>query len=161
MVGNRRTIDNVGVDEMVENFDEFYEGYYENQFEWYDQKAQSNKKGHRIMKILQISLAAILPVSVSLFPVTSSLFWKTIIIVASVSLIIIESLESYLNYQKKWMNYRTTAEGLRQEEQYFKTKTGEYADADDPERLFVNRVLSLTSQENRYWELTTRKAQEA
>jgi hypothetical protein len=146
---------------MVENFNEFYEDFYKPQFEWYDSKAISNKKYHRGMKISQIVLAAILPVAVTLFPVTSSSFWQTVIIVAAVLLVILEALESYLNYQKKWMNYRTTAEGLRREEQMFKTGTKEYEDAENPEKLFVERVMALTSQENRYWEITTRKAQEA
>jgi hypothetical protein len=146
---------------MVENFDEFYEDFYKPQFEWYDTKAISNKKYHRGMKISQIVLAAIRPVAVTLFPVTASSFWQTVIIVAAVLLVILEALESYLNYQKKWMNYRTTAEGLRREEQMFKTGTKEYEDAENPEKLFVERVMALTSQENRYWEITTRKAQEA
>lgn len=146
---------------MVENFDEFYEEFYEPQFEWYDSKAISNKKYHRGMKIAQIALAALLPVAVTLFPVTSSTFWQNTIIIASVLLIILEALESYLNYQKKWMNYRTTAEGLRREEQMFKTGTKEYEGAENPEKMFVERVMALTSQENRYWEITTRKAQEA
>ncbi|ADD03951.1 uncharacterized protein Nmag_0361 [Natrialba magadii ATCC 43099] len=146
---------------MVENFDEFYEEFYKPQFEWYDTKAINNKKYHRGMKISQISLAAILPVAVTLFPVTSSAFWQNTIIIASVLLIILEALESYLNYQKKWMNYRTTAEGLRREEQMFKTRTKEYEGVENPEKLFIKRVMALTSQENRYWEITTRKAQEA
>lgn len=145
---------------MVENFDDFYE-FYEGQFEWYDNKAVRNKWMHRLMKGAQIVLAAILPVAVSLFPVTSSTVWKNTIIIAAVLLIILEALESYLNYQKKWMNYRTTAEGLRREEQIFKTRTDEYEGVDDPEQVFVERVLALTSQENRYWEITTRRAQEA
>lgn len=146
---------------MVENFDEFYEDFYKPQFKWYDTKAVNNKKYHRGMKISQIVLAAILPVAVTLFPVTSSAFWQNVIIIAAVLLIILEALESYLNYQKKWMNYRTTAEGLRREEQMFKTRTKEYEDVDDPEKKFIERVMALTSQENRYWEITTRKAQEA
>ena len=146
---------------MVENFNEFYEDFYKPQFEWYDTKAISNKKYHRGMKISQIVLAAILPVAVTLFPVTTSTFWQTVIIVAAVLLVILEALESYLNYQKKWMNYRTTAEGLRREEQMFKTRTKEYEGVENPEKLFVERIMALTSQENRYWEITTRKAQEA
>lgn len=146
---------------MVENFDKFYEEFYEPQFEWYDNKAGRNKWLHRAMKAAQIVLASILPVAVALFPVTSSTFWKNTIIIVAVLLIILEALESYLNYQKKWMNYRTTAEGLRREKYMFKTRTGDYHDVDDPERVFVERVMALTSQEHRYWEITTRKAQEA
>jgi hypothetical protein len=146
---------------MVENFNEFYEEFYKPQFEWYDTKAISNKKYHRRIKISQILLAASLPVAVTLFPVTSSMSWQIVIIVAAVLLVILEALESYLNYQKNWMNYRTTAEGLRREEQMFKTRTKEYEGVENPEKLFVERVMALTSQENRYWEITTRKAQEA
>ncbi|MDS0223636.1 DUF4231 domain-containing protein [Haloarcula sp. S1AR25-5A] len=146
---------------MAQKFSEFYDEFYEPQFEWYDNKAIRNKRRHRVIKISQIVLAATLPVSVSLFPVTQSSIWQYTIIIVSVLLIIIESLESFLNYQKKWMNYRTTAEGLRREDQMFKTRTGLYEDADDPEKEFIERVLALTSQENRYWEITTRKAQES
>jgi hypothetical protein len=113
------------------------------------------------MKIAQIALASFLPVAVALFPVTNSTFWKNSLIIASVVLIVLEALESYLNYQKNWMNYRTTAEGLRREEQMFKTRTGEYENINNPEQVFVERVMELTSQENRYWEIITRKAQEA
>lgn len=146
---------------MVENFDDFYEDFYKTQFDWYDTKAASNKRYHRAMKISQIVLAAILPVAVTQFPVTDSSFWQAVVVVAAVLLVIFEALESYLNYQKKWMNYRTTAEGLRREEKMFKTGTKEYEGAENPEKLFVERVMALTSQENRYWEITTRKAQEA
>lgn len=146
---------------MVENFEEFYDDFFKEQFEWYDTKAISNKKHHRLMKISEIVLAAALPVAVTLFPVTTNLFWKYMIIVLSLLLIILESLESHLNYQEKWMNYRTTAEGLRREKQMFETRTDEYEGVDDPEKQFVERVMALTSQENRYWEITTQKAQEA
>ncbi|MFC6965005.1 DUF4231 domain-containing protein [Halocatena marina] len=146
---------------MVENFDEFYDEFYEEQFNWYDQKAKRNKIRHRAMKVTQIVLAATLPVSVSVFSVTMNPYWQHVITAASVLLVILEALESFLNYQKKWMNYRTTAEGLRREGHMFRTKTGEYEDAGAPEEIFVDRVLALTSQENRYWEITTRKSQEA
>lgn len=145
---------------MVENFDEFYNDFYEGQFEWYDQKAITNKRRHRIFEASEILLATFLPVSISLFPVTTNPFWKYTTVGASVLLLIIESLGSTWNFQKKWLNYRTTAEGLRREKQMFRTKTGDYDGVEDPEKLFVERVTSLTSQENRYWEITTRKAQE-
>ncbi len=145
---------------MVQNFEEFYEEFYQPQFEWYDTKASRNKRYHRGMTIAQITLASFLPVAVTLFPVTTSAFWQTAITIASVLLIILEGLDSYLNYQRKWMNYRTTAEGLRREEQMFKTQTKEYEDVDNPEKKFIERVMALTSQENRYWEITTGKAQE-
>ncbi|MFD1514557.1 DUF4231 domain-containing protein [Halomarina rubra] len=146
---------------MADKFDEFYEEYFEEQFEWYDDKAGTNKCYYRVMKILEIILAASLPVAATLYPVTTNPFWKNVIILLSILLIIFEALESFLNYQKKWINYRTTAEGLRREKYMYRTKTHEYAVVNDPETLFVERVMALTDQENRYWEIATRKAQEA
>lgn len=146
---------------MSENFQEFYEDFYQDQFDWYDDKAANNKKYYRAMKAVEIALAAALPIVATLFAGTSEPIWRWAIIAFAALLIIVEALEWNLNYQKKWMNYRTTAEGLRREEYMYKMGTGEYDGADDPERLFAERVLALTSRENRYWELTTRKAQEA
>lgn len=146
---------------MTEHFEEFYENFYKDQCEWYDEKAANNKNYFRVMKLIEIILAAALPVVATIFAVTADLMWRYPIVALAVLLIIIEGIEWNLNYQKKWMNYRTTAEGLRREEHMFKMGTGEYDGIDDPEKLFAERVLALTSRENRYWEITTRKAQEA
>lgn len=146
---------------MSGNFQEFYEDFYKDQFEWYDDKAVNNKNYYRVMKVIEIALAAALPIAATIFAVTREPSWQWAIIVFAALLIIVEALEWNLNYQKKWMNYRTTAEGLRREEYMFKMGTGEYDGSDDPEKLFAERVLALTSREHRYWELTTRKAQEA
>lgn len=145
---------------MTDSFQEFKE-FYTEQFEYYDDTAIDCKRYYRVMKVVEIALAAALPVTATIFAVTAASIWQYVIIALAVSLIIVEGLEWNLNYQKKWMNYRTTAEGLRREEQMFNMGTGEYDGADDPEKLFAERVMSLTSKENRYWELTTRKAQEA
>jgi hypothetical protein len=145
---------------MTEEFDRFYKNYFEHQLEWYDKKAAWNKRCYWSIRGTQIILVSFLPVAVSLFPVTSSLFWKNATIIAFVSLIIVQSLDSFLNTQKKWLNYRTTAEGLRREKQMFKTKTGEYSNIEDPEQVFIERTMMLTSRENRYWEITTLKSQE-
>jgi len=146
---------------MTENFEQFEQDFYEPQLEWYDAKAIRNKRLHRGMKTSQIVLAAFLPVSVSLFPVTADALWGNLIIASSVLLIILESLESYLNYYEKWLNYRTVVEGLRREKQLLDTKTGEYESVSDPEAIFVERVMRLTSKEHRYWEIITQKSQDA
>lgn len=145
---------------MTNNFGDFKE-YYKKQFEYYDEKACTNKRNDRIFKISQIILSAILPVSITLFPVTSSQFWKYVVIAFSLLLLIIESLKSYLNYQKKWLSYRTTAEALRREKQRFDTKTGKYASASKPEEIFVDEIMEIVEEENRNWEIATRKAQES
>lgn len=145
---------------MVKGFDEFLE-FYEGQFEYYDSKATSNKWRHRGIKSSQLIVAAVLPVAATSYPLTENPVWKWAIIGLSVLLIILEGFESYLNYQKKWINFRMTAEALRREKQFFNTRTDKYEGVKDPEKLFVERVLKLTDQENSDWETVTRKAQEA
>ena len=144
---------------MSEGFAEFLE-FYEGQFKFYDTKAASNKRWHRGMKGSQLIVAAVLPVAATSYPLTGAPLWKWVIIGLSVLLILLEGFESYLNYQKKWINYRMTAEALRREKQLFNTRTDAYEGVDTPETLFVERVLKLTDQENSDWETVTRKAQE-
>ena len=144
---------------MVDNFDQFVE-YYESQFEYYDSKATTNKWGDRITRVLQIVLTAVLPVTAALFAGTDEAIWRWIIVIIALLILIDQGLRSYLNYQKKWLSYRTTAESLRREKQLFDTKTQQYEADGDPQRLFVNRVMEIVEQENSEWETATRKAQE-
>lgn len=138
---------------MVENFDEFYEEYFEARRDWYDRRASANRRRHRAIQGTKIGLAAFLPLAVSLFPVTGSVLWQVSILLASVALIGVECLGRAWRPQKKWLNYRTIAEGLRREEQMYRTTTGEYDDLNDTDGAFVERVLSLTDPEKRYWEI--------
>lgn len=144
---------------MVDNFDQFVE-YYESQFEYYDSKATTNKWGDRITRVLQIVLTAVLPVTAALFAGTDEAIWRWIIVIIALLVLINQGLRSYLNYQKKWLSYRTTAESLRREKQLFDTKTQQYEADGDPQRLFVDQVMEIVEQENSEWETATRKAQE-
>lgn len=144
---------------MVDSFDQFVE-YYESQFEYYDSKATTNKRGDRVTRVAQIILTAVLPVAATLFAGTNEAIWRWSIVIIALLVLINQGLRSYLNYQKKWLSYRTTAESLRREKQLFDTKTQRYETTSDPQRLFVDRVMAIVEQENREWETATRKAQE-
>ena len=43
---------------------------------------------------------------------------------------------------------------MKKEKVYFDTLTKHYADVDDPQRLFVESIESLTSVENTQWKTT-------
>ena len=146
--------------ENTVDFEEFLE-FYEEQFEYYDKKATKNKHRHRGMKGAQLVVAAILPVAATSYPLTGNAIWKWAIIGLSVALLLLEGFEMYLNYQKKWINYRITAEALRKEKQLFNMKMDAYDGANNPKKLFASRVMDFSDEENTTWETVTRKAQEA
>jgi hypothetical protein len=144
---------------MTENFDEFYNDFFQKQFDWYDNRALRNKWIYISLRVMVLILAVSIPVSVSFIPqVASTQYMINAITIMSLLLLILESILSLLNPHENWMNYRSTAEAMRREEQSFKTLTGDYEDATDPEALFVERINSLVSKEHRVWRVVTRKA---
>lgn len=143
---------------MVESFEEYYEDRYKNQRDWYDKKAVKNKLWYLRLRVGVLILAAGIPTAISFLPGSSSDSWIIqAVTVMSFLLLVFEGSLSLFNFHEKWQNYRTTAESLKKEGQFFETRTGEYKDADDPEALFVERVENLVSQEHRYWKMISKK----
>jgi hypothetical protein len=78
--------------------------------------------------------------------VSSAIFGGTIVVATS----LLQLTKAYEN----WINYRSTAEQLKQEYQLFALKGEDYADEKTPnkdlkERLFVERVESLIRSEGK------------
>jgi len=71
--------------------------------------------------------------------------------VTSVIVAILASTLKTFNYQEHWMNYRTTCETLKKEYHFFEANVGDYADTNDKQALFVERVEALISRENTFW----------
>jgi hypothetical protein len=61
------------------------------------------------------------------------------------------SLLRFFKFDELWLNYRSTSEMLKKEEQHFRTLTGPYAEAAEPGKLFVERIEALISKEQTIW----------
>lgn len=140
-----------GTDDNWEDFLEFYR----EQFRWYDSKAVRNKRLYYLVRGIVISIAATLPVAVTVDILTGSAPVRYGLLVATVILLLAESILSLTNCETDWHTYRTTAEALRKEREALRMEIGPYHDADDPRKEFARRVLELASEEHRVWRLLT------
>ena len=58
--------------------------------------------------------------------------------------------------REKWINYRTAAENMRSEYWLYKTGSGPYSHG-DRQRIFVERIELLLSEETRAWRAVHKK----
>lgn len=128
-------------------FEKFLTERYNDQVNWYDNKAGYNQKMYKRFQWIVIVLSASTPVLVAIND--SYLHWIAIAI-SSLVAILTTALKTF-RYQEHWLNYRTTCETLRKEKIYYDTDTGPYDGVKDKDKAFVERVEALISQENTTW----------
>lgn len=126
------------------DFDKYLVERYDRQVKWYDKKSTLNKRLADIFQISIIFLAAITPVLAAL-----ELKWPTI--VSSSLIAAVSGIFRYCKFDELWHNYRTICETLRKEKNFYDFKINDYQDAENPEKVFIERVEHLISQENTEW----------
>lgn len=143
---------------MADNFERYYEERYEDQKEWYDDKAVKNKRFYLAFRVAVLVFAAGIPTAVSFLPCSeNSTSIISLVTILAFMLLVSEGVLSIFNFHHKWQSYRTTAEALKKEGERFNTITGVYEGVENPESLFIDRVEELVSQEHRYWKMLSTK----
>jgi Mg2+/citrate symporter len=131
---------------MIQTID--IESYISKRFEperkWYSQKARENKKWMNILNVIVIFTGATTPILAALQFTPATVFISAITTLCF-------SVLRFFKFDELWLNYRSTSEMLKKEEQHFRTLTGPYADVINPEKLFVERTESLISKEQSVW----------
>lgn len=128
----------------------------EEQLCWYDSKSVGCQKWYKQLKIIQISLAVLIPLISHLDPAFAK--WCT---AAAGSLIaILEGVQHMNQYSTLWVTYRSTAERLKHEKYLFLSAAGPYKGLSDPERLIAlaERVEEHVSTEHANWFNETKRA---
>jgi hypothetical protein len=123
----------------------------EDQLDWYDRKSTAAQRTFKRLKVLEIVVAAAIPVVAGISGpalVTATL---------GSTVVILESVQQLYQWQTNWVLYRSTAEALKHEKFLFLSSAAHYATAD---RLTVlaERLEGLISQEHAKW---TRGRQQA
>ena len=136
-----------GLHKMNNNFDEYLKKRYEDQVEWYSNKSSKNKLYYQIFQWTAIVFSASLPVLVVVIPTKFTLITSGLSVILAITTTALKTFK----FQEIWINYRTIAETLKKEKYYFDAEVSEYADVDDKEHLFVERVEALISRENTLW----------
>jgi hypothetical protein len=119
--------------------------HVEDQIAWYDARSLKNQHTFKLLKIIVIAAAALIPFLAGL----SLPQW-----VAGglgVLIAVIEGLQQLNQYHANWIGYRSTCEALKHEKFLFLAKAGPYAAAADPRVLLAERIESLGSQEHAKW----------
>ncbi len=115
---------------------------------FYDRRAQENKRWHRASSVFIIVVSGILAPLIS-----TGLLSKHPIIggFLSASVVVATAVSSHFQFNENWLNYRRTWDALTREPFLREARVGDYANADDRNALFVERVESIASEEGNEW----------
>ena len=116
----------------------------EDQLSWYEDKSGSNQWCYKWLKVLEIAVAAALPVVAAVH----SPVWVTGGLAAVV--IVLEGIQHIFQFQEHWVTYRSTAEALKNERYLYLAKAGPYAGV-YRDRTLAERIEALLSQEHTRW----------
>ena len=119
------------------------------ELEWYGRSSRRNQRGYKVTKTAQIILAASIPV-VALTGGTWSA-WGAAILGAVVAAL--EGIQQLWNSDTLWIEYRSTAERLKQEKHLFLALSGPYRGlgADDAIKVLAERLEDHASSEHSRW----------
>ncbi len=117
----------------------------EDQIAWYDGKSRHNQRWFKRLKILQIVLAAAIPVAAAASAPSE------LAAAAGALIVVLEGLQQLQQYQQNWGAYRSTCERLKHEKFLYLAGAGPYAGAVRPGALLGERVEGLVSQEHAAW----------
>ncbi|MCF7954838.1 MAG: DUF4231 domain-containing protein [Phycisphaerae bacterium] len=138
-----------------DDFNKYLESRYDEQINWYSDKASGYKKTYQFFQWSVIIVASSLPVLISVLPDK----YKWITIAISIVLAIFTAALKTFKWQEIWLNYRTISETLKKEKHFYDAEVDEYGTIDDKEKLFVERVETLISRENSLWIMTHEKSE--
>jgi len=116
----------------------------EDQIGWYDRRSGDNQRRYKRLKLLEIAIAAALPVVAAM----ESSVWITGGLAALI--VVLEGAQHLYQYQEHWITYRSTAEALKHERYLYLAKAGPYVGEDRHGQL-AERIEGLISQEHAKW----------
>jgi hypothetical protein len=116
----------------------------EDAIDWYDRRAGENRRLYRWLKLLELAVAAALPVVAGV----GSPVWVTGGLAAVV--VVLEGAQHLFQFQEQSITYRSTAESLKHEHYLYLAQAGPYAGEDRRSRL-ATRTEALLSQEHAKW----------
>ncbi len=142
MINNNQNENSINMDEYLDKRIKF-------QRDWYEQKANDNKKAFMSYQTVIIVLGAVIPVLVALESVVPLLkeYGGPLTAVISSIIAIYAGLDKLKQPQPNWFNYRANEEALKKEEWFHKYSAGPYKNIKrtDADILLVERVESIIS----------------
>ena len=128
--------------------EEFIRSRVEDQINWYDQRSLSAKGWFHGLRVAEIALASSIALIVSFIEQVT--FAKYIVGVFGVLIAVLSGAIALFKLQENWIEYRTTAEGLKHHLHLYQTATDPY-DSEDSFHVFVGNIEDLISREHTTW----------
>jgi Protein of unknown function (DUF4231) len=116
----------------------------EDQISWYDRKSADSQRRYKWLKLLELAVAAALPVVAGI--------GSPVLLTGSLAavIVVLEGAQHLYQLQERWITYRSTAEALKHERNLYLAKAGPYLRADRHQQL-AERIEGLISQELAKW----------
>ncbi len=117
----------------------------DDQISWYDRKSMWNQAWHKRLKLVEILLAASIPIA--------SVGISNDILTAALGtgVVVLEGIQGFYQYGNLWTSYRSTCEALKHEKYLFLANAGPYRRVSEPLVTLAERLESLVSQEHAKW----------
>ncbi|MEX5302006.1 DUF4231 domain-containing protein [Kocuria sabuli] len=122
------------------------------QFSWYDRAAGRNRKAHLFLDLLALGAAAAVTVLAALgapAPITASV---------GATIVVVEGVQKIGQFHANWINYRATAELMRQHGFSFAAGTTPYDDPRTRRDELVRFMHEAVTKESTTWAGTASKA---
>jgi hypothetical protein len=123
----------------------------EDQLGWYDRKSGQSQRRYKRLKLLELAVAAALPVVAGV----ASPVWVTGGLAAVI--VVLEGAQHLYQFQEHWITYRSTAEALKHERYLYLARAGPYV-GEDRHRQLAERIEGLVSQEHAKWTTSHQQA---
>lgn len=132
------------------NAEKYMEERVDQQINWYNIKAQKAQNMYKIFQIIEIILAALIPL---LAGYTKECEIMAMIVgVLGAGVAIIESICKINQYQENWIRYRCVCELLQQQKYLYLTETVPYnRSGEDIDNVFVQKIENIIALENSQW----------
>lgn len=122
----------------------YLEERVDNQIKWYDKKSIWNQKMFKWLRIFEIILVAIIPVT-SVIPI-NNIITKVLTAVFGAIVSVIVGIQGLCKFHENWIRYRMIAESLKHEKYIYMTNNDKNEFAN-----FVQRIENIISHENINW----------
>jgi hypothetical protein len=116
----------------------------EDQINWYDRKSGDNQRRYKWLKLLELAVAAALPVVAGI--------GSPVLVIGALAavIVVLEGAQHLYQFQEHWITYRSTAEALKHERYLYLAEAGPYL-GEDRHRQLAERIEGLISQEHAKW----------
>ena len=117
------------------------------QIEWYCEKSRRNQKMFKLLKLVTIISASVIPVLTTI----NEGYCTRVAAGLGVLIAILEAVQQLNLYQGNWSNYRATSEVLKHEKYLYLAQAGIYKIAEGRATLLAERLETLIAQEESKW----------